>query len=141
MNKVGDGLPSGGATFAADDDPELIKSAAPFSLKLMESVLAQNPRHAGLLLATASGFTGTICAGPSYRRGFAWFTFSTVPAADSLRHRCQGAHRGDVSRRHSAWRRDGCPDGGSRSMARAKRENWKNLSMGRSPGSRLGSQV
>src|SRR5262245_47770087 len=30
MNKVGDALASGGATFAADDDPELIKSAAPF---------------------------------------------------------------------------------------------------------------
>lgn len=57
MNKLGDALAAGGTTFAADDDPELIKSAAPFSLKLMESILAENPRHRGLLFAAASGFT------------------------------------------------------------------------------------
>lgn len=57
VNKVGDALASGGTTFAADDDPELVKAAVPFSLKLMESLLAENPRHQGLLLATASGFT------------------------------------------------------------------------------------
>lgn len=57
MNKLGDALAAGGTTFASDDDPELIESAAPFSLKLMESVLAESPRHKGLLFATASGFT------------------------------------------------------------------------------------
>jgi predicted anti-sigma-YlaC factor YlaD len=57
VNKVGDSLASGGTTFASDDDPELVKSAVPFSLKLMESLLAENPRHEGLLLASASGFT------------------------------------------------------------------------------------
>src|SRR5512136_3105585 len=57
VNKVGDALADGGTTFASDDDPELIKAAVPFSLKLMESLLAENPRHEGLLLATASGFT------------------------------------------------------------------------------------
>jgi predicted anti-sigma-YlaC factor YlaD len=57
IGKVGDALASGGTTFAADDDPELIRSAAPFSLKLMESLLAEVPRHEGLLLASASGFT------------------------------------------------------------------------------------
>jgi predicted anti-sigma-YlaC factor YlaD len=57
VNKVGDALADGGTTFASDDDPELIKAAVPFSLKLMESLLAENPRHEGLLLATARGFT------------------------------------------------------------------------------------
>jgi len=57
VNQLGDALAAGGTTFAADDDPELIKAAAPFSLKLMESLLAENPRHQGLLLAAASGFT------------------------------------------------------------------------------------
>lgn len=57
INQLGDALASGGSTFASDDDPELIRAAAPFSLKLMESLLAQSPRHRGLLLATASGFT------------------------------------------------------------------------------------
>jgi predicted anti-sigma-YlaC factor YlaD len=57
VNKVGDALAGSGTTFASDDDPELIKAAVPFSLKLMESLLAENPRHQGLLLATCSGFT------------------------------------------------------------------------------------
>jgi predicted anti-sigma-YlaC factor YlaD len=57
VNLVGDALAGGGTTFAADNDPELIKDAVPFSLKLMESLLAESPEHEGLLLATASGFT------------------------------------------------------------------------------------
>lgn len=57
VNKVADALSSGGSTFASDEDPELVKAAVPFSLKLMESLLAQSPHHRGLLLATASGFT------------------------------------------------------------------------------------
>jgi len=57
VNKLGNALASGGTTFAADDDPELVKAAVPFSLKLMETLLAENPRHEGLLLASASGFT------------------------------------------------------------------------------------
>ena len=57
VNQVGDALAAGGTTFSADDDPDLIKAAAPFSLKLMESLLAENPNHKGLLLATTSGFT------------------------------------------------------------------------------------
>ena len=57
VNQVGDALAGSGATFASDDDPELIKAAVPFGLKLMESLLSESPRHEGLLLATASGFT------------------------------------------------------------------------------------
>ena len=57
VNRVGDALAGGGTTFAADDDPELVRAAVPFSLKLMESLLAESPRHQGLLLAACSGFT------------------------------------------------------------------------------------
>ena len=57
VNKLGDALAAGGTTFSSDDDPELIKSAVPFSLKLMESLLAESPKHKGLLFATSSGFT------------------------------------------------------------------------------------
>jgi predicted anti-sigma-YlaC factor YlaD len=56
INKVSDALASGGTTMASDDDPELIKAAAPFSLKLMETLLAQNPKHDGLLRAASGGF-------------------------------------------------------------------------------------
>ncbi len=57
VNKLGNALAAGGTTFASDDDPELVKAAVPFSLKLMESLLAESPKHKGLLFATASGFT------------------------------------------------------------------------------------
>jgi predicted anti-sigma-YlaC factor YlaD len=57
INKLGDALAETGSTFASDDDPELIRGALPFSLKLIESLLAESPRHQGLLLAAASGFT------------------------------------------------------------------------------------
>jgi predicted anti-sigma-YlaC factor YlaD len=57
VNKLGDSLASGGTTFASDDDPDLVGEALPFSLKLMESLLAESPQHRGLLLAAASGFT------------------------------------------------------------------------------------
>jgi predicted anti-sigma-YlaC factor YlaD len=57
MNHLGNALASSGTTFASDEDPELIKQAAPFSLKLMESVLAEAPNHVGLLTAAAGGFT------------------------------------------------------------------------------------
>ena len=57
VNKLGDALAAGGTTFSSDDDPELIRAAAPFSLKMMESLLAEAPSHRGLLLAAASGFT------------------------------------------------------------------------------------
>ncbi|MFZ2491859.1 MAG: TRAP transporter TatT component family protein, partial [Thermoanaerobaculia bacterium] len=57
VNRLGDALAQGGDVFAADDDPELVGDALPFTLKLIESLLAENPRHRGLLLAAAKGFT------------------------------------------------------------------------------------
>lgn len=57
VNQVGDALAGGGTVVASDDDPELVRDAAPFNLKLMESLLAESPRHKGLLLAATSDFT------------------------------------------------------------------------------------
>lgn len=56
MNQLGDALSGGGDVFASDEDPELVGDALPFSLKLMESVLAETPEHAGLLTSLTSGF-------------------------------------------------------------------------------------
>ena len=56
VNKIGDAFAGSGGTFASDDDPDLVRAAAPFSLKLVESLLAESPRHEPLLLAAASGF-------------------------------------------------------------------------------------
>jgi predicted anti-sigma-YlaC factor YlaD len=57
LNQASDAVAQSGATYASDDDPELVKAAAPFGLKLTESLLTENPRHLGLLTSAASGFT------------------------------------------------------------------------------------
>ncbi|MGD0014961.1 MAG: TRAP transporter TatT component family protein [Bryobacteraceae bacterium] len=57
VNKVGDALASGGSTFETDEDLELVGAALPFSLKMVESLLAESPKHRGLLMTAASGFT------------------------------------------------------------------------------------
>ena len=57
IDELGSAIAQGGGAFAADDDPELVRAAAPFSLKLIESLLAERPQHRGLLLAAARGFT------------------------------------------------------------------------------------
>ena len=56
-NALGGVIAGGSDIYATDDDPELVAAAIPFGLKTMEALLAETPRHEGLLLATASGFT------------------------------------------------------------------------------------
>jgi hypothetical protein len=53
-----------GSVFASDDDPELVRDAAPFSLKTLEALLAEMPDHPGLLLAACSGFAQYAYAFP-----------------------------------------------------------------------------
>lgn len=57
VNRIGDALAAGGATYESDEDLELVGGALPFGLKLIESLLAESPRHKGLLLAACRGFT------------------------------------------------------------------------------------
>jgi predicted anti-sigma-YlaC factor YlaD len=57
LDEAANAVAGSGTTFASDEDPDLVKAAAPFSLKLIESLLAENPEHQGLLSAAASGFT------------------------------------------------------------------------------------
>jgi len=58
-------MSSGGDSFATDDDPDLVREAAPFALKAQESLLAQDPGHRGLLLSLCRGFT-------QYASAFVW---------------------------------------------------------------------
>jgi hypothetical protein len=57
LTRVANSFAETGDTFEADDDPDLIGAALPFSLKLMESLAGQVPRHQGVRLACARGFT------------------------------------------------------------------------------------
>jgi predicted anti-sigma-YlaC factor YlaD len=56
VNKAGDALAGESVAVSSDDDPEFIRAAAPFSLKLIENLLAKSPRHEGMLLAATRGF-------------------------------------------------------------------------------------
>lgn len=56
VNALGNALAEGGGTYASDEDPELVAAALPFGLKTIESLLAESPRHPGLLFAAVSGF-------------------------------------------------------------------------------------
>jgi len=57
VNRIGDALAAGGSTYESDEDLELVGDALPFGLKLIEGLLAESPRHKGLLLAACRGFT------------------------------------------------------------------------------------
>lgn len=56
IRQVGSAFAGTGTSFASDNDPELIREALPFSLKLMDSLLAEIPDHQPLLLATSSAY-------------------------------------------------------------------------------------
>ena len=56
IRQVGNAFAGTGTTFSSENDPELIREALPFSLKLMESLLAEVPDHQPLLLATSSAY-------------------------------------------------------------------------------------
>lgn len=56
VDTVGEMLVEDGSVFTDDDDVELIGEALPFSLKLVESLLAESPEHRGLLLTAARSY-------------------------------------------------------------------------------------
>src|SRR3990170_694154 len=46
-----------GDVFSRDNDPDLVRDASAFGLKLNELLLESVPKHGPLLVATCSGFT------------------------------------------------------------------------------------
>ena len=57
VNQLGNAMAGLAPSFAADEDPELIRDAVPFTLKLIETLLVESPKNKDLLQAAASGFT------------------------------------------------------------------------------------
>lgn len=57
VNSLADALAESSSVYASDDDLELVREALPFGLKTIEALVVKAPRHRGLLLAAASGFT------------------------------------------------------------------------------------
>ena len=70
---VADALSETGGALASDEDPELVREAVPFGLKLFESLLQDVPHHRALLLATAA-------LGPLLRRKRSHRPGKTLPA-------------------------------------------------------------
>lgn len=60
INGVDNAIAGTGEVYASDPDVELVGAAAPFGLKLIESLLTESPQHRGLLLA-ASRRPVSIC--------------------------------------------------------------------------------
>lgn len=56
VNAIGDALANGGAVYAMDADPQLIREALPFGMKIFDSLLEVSPQHPGLLLAASRAF-------------------------------------------------------------------------------------
>ncbi len=96
LNFVGDALAGAGTTFTSDDDVELVGEALPFGLKLYESLLAETPRHEGLLLATASGFT-------QYAHGFLIERSFALETTDIARARELRLRAANLARRGRAY--------------------------------------
>jgi predicted anti-sigma-YlaC factor YlaD len=57
LNSVASELANTGTVFTRDNDPELVRDAIPFALKLYESLLESVPKNKNLLVATCSAFT------------------------------------------------------------------------------------
>ncbi len=76
VKSVANGLSDTGDVFTRDDDPDLVRDATPFALKMYESLLESVPRHVPLLTTTCAAFT---------QYGYA-FLESEADAVDASRH-------------------------------------------------------
>lgn len=56
MSRMADALAATATTYRSDNDIELVRAAAPSTLKLVEMMLDQAPDHSGLLSTACSGF-------------------------------------------------------------------------------------
>lgn len=57
LNRMAAALADASVVYETDNDPEFVRLAAPSTLKTVEMLLQQSPRHPRLLLTACSGFT------------------------------------------------------------------------------------
>ncbi len=96
VNSLGAALAQGSATWASDDDPELVRDALPFALKTTESLLASSPDNRDLLLAAASGYT-------QYSYAFVQSEADYVEATDLARATALRVRAGRLYRRAQGY--------------------------------------
>ena len=56
VDAIGDGLVSGPSVYETDGDIQLVGEALPFSIKFVETLIAQSPQNLGLLLAASRAY-------------------------------------------------------------------------------------
>jgi TRAP transporter T-component len=78
INRMASALSDTTNAYATDDDPEFVRLAAPSTLKMVEMMLDQEPRHEGLLLTACSGFT-------QYAYAFLQMDAELAPPQDAAR--------------------------------------------------------
>ena len=78
LNRMASALTETAGSYAADNDPEFVRLAAPSTLKMVEMLLDQQPRSEQLLLTACSGFT-------QYAYAFLQVDAEVAPAADTQR--------------------------------------------------------
>lgn len=57
LNRMAKAMASASSVYETDNDPEFVRVAAPSTLKTVEMLLTQSPKHQDLLLTACSGFT------------------------------------------------------------------------------------
>src|SRR5262245_3642750 len=75
LNTMASALADSTSVYERDNDPEFVRIAAPSTLKTVEMLLSQSPKHPQLLLTACSGFT-------EYSYGFLHVE-SVIKAADA----------------------------------------------------------
>lgn len=78
MNRMADALTTTASLYGRDNDIELVRAAAPSTLKLVEMVLEDRPNHPGLLTTACKGFT-------QYSYGFLHVDAELQEASDPAR--------------------------------------------------------
>lgn len=125
LNVIGDAFADGsGGVYNSDSDPELVEEALPFGLKTYESLLAASPRHRGLLLAAANGFSAYAYL---LQQRADRLDEMDLEAAEALRHRASALYlRGrDYALRGLEAAHPGFTDGFFRDTAMALAETEK----------------
>lgn len=105
----------------AENDLELLREAAPFHLKLSESVLSANPGHLALAESVAAGFT-------QYAYAFVSFEAEKIESrdiktADHLRQRAARLY--ERAHRHAMRALDSAAPGFSASLAKQDVDAWR----------------
>jgi predicted anti-sigma-YlaC factor YlaD len=106
-----------------ENDLQLLRDAAPFHLKLSESVLRQNPGHAALAESVAAGFT-------QYAYAFVAFDAEQIEATDAkaaerLRQRAASLYA--RAHRHAMSALESASPGFARALASASEKDWPTL--------------